>query len=96
MYLRLKIFCFVKKTWHRQKPRYTFLKINKDEVKKHWEPFEYINSNIPPNSIIAAKDIGKLSYFTENHILDLSGIVNPEVISFIKNKNLDSYIYQKK
>lgn len=78
------------------KPRYTFLKINKDEVKKYWEPFEYINSNIPPNSIIAAKDIGKLSYSTKNHILDLSGIVNPEVISFIKNKNLDSYISQKK
>jgi len=52
--------------------------------------------NIPPNSIIAAHDIGALGYFDDHPLIDLAGLVSPDVIPFIRNEaSLSSYLNQR-
>jgi hypothetical protein len=44
----------------------------------HW-----IRTNTPADALIAAHDIGALGYYGERALLDLAGLVTPEVIPFI-------------
>jgi hypothetical protein len=46
----------------------------------HW-----IADNIPPQETLAVHDIGALGYFAPRPILDLAGLVNPEIIPFIND-----------
>ncbi len=49
----------------------------------------------PENAVIAAHDIGALGYFGNRRILDLAGLVTPEVIPFIRDeKKLANYLDQ--
>lgn len=47
----------------------------------------WIKENIPESSLIAAHDIGALGYYGEHDILDLAGLITPEVIPFIRNED---------
>ncbi len=47
----------------------------------HW-----LEDNTPPGSLIAAHDIGAVGYFTPRPLLDLAGLVTPEVIPFIADE----------
>lgn len=47
---------------------------------------QWIAQNTPPDAIIAAHDIGALGYFGQRNILDLAGLVSPEVIPFIRDE----------
>jgi hypothetical protein len=47
---------------------------------------KWISVNTPPNSVIAAHDIGALGYFGGRKIIDLAGLVSPEVIPFIRDE----------
>lgn len=43
--------------------------------------------NLPPEALVAAHDIGALGYFDGRHpILDLAGLISPEVIPFINEE----------
>ncbi|NCP87580.1 MAG: hypothetical protein CO094_08455 [Anaerolineae bacterium CG_4_9_14_3_um_filter_57_17] len=43
--------------------------------------------NVPPGALIAAHDIGALGFFDGRHaILDLAGLISPEVIPFINDE----------
>lgn len=42
--------------------------------------------NVPPGTLIAAHDIGAQGYFDSHPILDLAGLVSPEVIPFIRDE----------
>lgn len=42
--------------------------------------------NLPSNSIIAAHDIGALGYFDDHQLIDLAGLISPEVIPFIRDE----------
>lgn len=54
---------------------------------------KWLKSNIRSNAIIAAHDIGALGYFTDQRIVDLAGLVSPEVISFIRDeKRISTYM----
>ncbi len=46
----------------------------------------WLSNNTSPDSIIAAHDIGALGFFSERRILDLAGLVSPEVIPFIRDE----------
>jgi hypothetical protein len=46
----------------------------------------WLASNTPTNAIIAAHDIGALGYFGQRRLLDLAGLVSPEVIPFIDDE----------
>jgi hypothetical protein len=48
----------------------------------HW-----IRDNTPPNALIAAHDIGALGYFSERNIVDLAGLISPDVIPFIRDED---------
>jgi hypothetical protein len=57
---------------------------------------KWIAENTPPGSLIAAHDIGALGFFGNRPILDLAGLVTPEVIPFIRDESLlDAYIHEK-
>ncbi len=46
----------------------------------------WIASNTDPDALIAAHDIGALGYFGERRLVDLAGLVSPEVIPFIRDE----------
>ena len=52
--------------------------------------------NLPPGSLIAAHDIGALGYFDTHDLIDLAGLVSPDVIPFIRNEpQLANYLDQR-
>lgn len=46
----------------------------------------WIGDYTDPESLVAAHDIGALGYFTNRRILDLAGLVSPEVIPIIRDE----------
>jgi len=46
----------------------------------------WLNTHTPPNARIAVHDIGAIGYFTRRPLLDLAGLITPEVIPFIRNE----------
>jgi hypothetical protein len=58
---------------------------------------KWIAANTPQDSLIAAHDIGALGYFGERKILDLAGLISPDVIPFIRDEEqLQKYMDSKK
>jgi hypothetical protein len=56
----------------------------------------WIAGNTPRDVVIAAHDIGALGYFGERQILDLAGLISPEVIPFIRDEaRLAAYLDQR-
>jgi hypothetical protein len=47
---------------------------------------KWIASNTELEAVIAAHDIGALGYYGERPILDLAGLVSPEVIPFMRDE----------
>ncbi len=58
---------------------------------------KWVSQNIPADSTIAAHDIGALGYFDDHAILDLAGLVTPEVIPFIRDESrIASFLTENK
>jgi hypothetical protein len=54
----------------------------------HW-----LTENTPPDALIASHDIGAIGYFAERPLLDLAGLISPEVIPFLTDENeLSQYL----
>jgi len=47
---------------------------------------KWVAFNVPPGTIVAAHDIGALGYFADVELIDLAGLVSPEVIPFIRDE----------
>ncbi|HRQ22121.1 MAG TPA: hypothetical protein PLF42_01730 [Anaerolineales bacterium] len=47
---------------------------------------KWVAENLPPDAVIAAHDIGALGYFDDHDLIDLAGLVSPEVIPFIRDE----------
>jgi ABC-type Zn2+ transport system substrate-binding protein/surface adhesin len=47
---------------------------------------KWVAENVPSGDIIAAHDIGALGYFDNHELIDLAGLVSPEVIPFIRDE----------
>ncbi len=57
----------------------------------HW-----LDTNTAPGDLIAAHDIGAIGYFSKRPILDLAGLISPEVIPFIRDQDrLEALIRQR-
>lgn len=53
----------------------------------------WISENTEPATLLAAHDIGALGYFGERNLIDLAGLVSPEVIPIIRDETaLEKYI----
>jgi hypothetical protein len=48
---------------------------------------KWVVAELPPHSTIAAHDIGALGYFGEHDLIDLAGLISPEVIPFIRDES---------
>jgi hypothetical protein len=58
---------------------------------------KWVAQNIPPNAVIAAHDIGALGYFDRHPLVDLAGLVSPQVIPFMRNETrLAEYLDQRR
>ena len=56
----------------------------------------WIHTNTDSNALIAAHDIGALGYFSERQIIDLAGLISPDVIPFIRDeRQLAVYLDEK-
>ena len=54
---------------------------------------QWIAQNTKPDVLVAAHDIGALGYFGKRNLLDLAGLVSPEVIPFIRDeRRLAAYL----
>lgn len=47
---------------------------------------KWVAVNVPSEDIIAAHDIGALGFFDKHDLIDLAGLVSPEVVPFIRNE----------
>lgn len=57
---------------------------------------EWVQKNIPPDALLAVHDIGALGYFVPNPMIDLAGLITPEVVPFIRNSaGLTEYLNSK-
>ena len=58
---------------------------------------QWVAENTPPDALIAAHDIGALGYFGNRKLIDLAGLISPEVIPFIRDEGrLAEYLNQEK
>ncbi len=54
---------------------------------------KWINQNTKPDVIVGAHDIGALGFFGNRHIVDLAGLISPDVIPIISDeKKLVNYL----
>jgi len=54
---------------------------------------KWVAENVPPDEIVAAHDIGALGYYDHHELIDLAGLVSPEVIPFIRDEEkLSEYL----
>lgn len=53
----------------------------------------WVSNHTSPESLVAAHDIGALGYFGGRRLLDLAGLISPEVIPFIADESaLEDYL----
>jgi len=53
----------------------------------------WLEKNTPPDTLIAAHDIGAIGYFGDRQLLDLAGLISPEVIPLLSDQDdLVSYV----
>ncbi len=48
---------------------------------------KWISAEVPPNALVAAHDIGALGYFGGHKLVDLAGLVSPEVIPYLRDED---------
>jgi hypothetical protein len=48
---------------------------------------KWIDANLENDAVIAAHDIGALGYFSQRKIIDLAGLITPDVIPFIRDED---------
>ena len=46
----------------------------------------WLNDNTPADSVIAAHDIGAIGYFTQRPLLDMAGLITPELVPFLSDE----------
>ena len=55
---------------------------------------QWVEGNTEADSLVAAHDIGALGYFGDRQLIDLAGLVSPEVIPFIRDEGQLGNIYE--
>ena len=47
---------------------------------------KWVQANVPPNALLAVHDIGAVGYFDRHSIVDLAGLVSPDVLPFMQDQ----------
>jgi arabinofuranosyltransferase len=59
----------------------------------HLQAAQWINSNAPPDAILATHDIGLIGYHTGRQVVDLAGLVTPEIVPLMNDqRKLAEYV----
>ena len=61
-------------------------------VDRWWAQIDWINTHLPARTAIAVKDFGRLSYFTDVRVVELAGIIDPELISHLQEGTIADYM----
>lgn len=61
-------------------------------VAEAWSMVDWINENLPDGTALASKDHGRLAYFTHARIVDLAGILDPEITRQLQAGTLREYL----
>jgi hypothetical protein len=57
----------------------------------------WVAANTPSGSLVAAHDIGALGYFGRRDLVDLAGLISPEVVPFIRDEaRLTTFLDEKR
>ncbi len=51
-----------------------------------------LNTIVRPGEVVATHDIGAVAYFADFEVLDLVGLVNPDVVPYHKGRHVDLYL----
>ena len=46
----------------------------------------WLNENVPQDAVIAAHDIGAIGYFARRPLLDMAGLITPDIIPFLRDE----------
>ena len=60
-----------------------------------WPVTEWISQNLPDGAVIAVKDHGKITYFTQVQVVDLAGIIDPSLVSHVKEGTMRAYLEER-
>jgi hypothetical protein len=71
-------------------PRYT-----EQEIREWWSFVDWVSQNLPSGTVIAAKDHGRLAYFTDVQVVDLAGIIDPSIETHLRTGDMQSYLDAK-
>ena len=53
----------------------------------------WVEQNIPPDARLAVHDIGALGFYVQNPIVDMAGLITPDVVPFIRDEpQLEEYL----
>ncbi len=47
---------------------------------------QWMAENLPPQTVVAAHDIGAIGYFAQYRLVDLAGLVSPEIIPILRDE----------
>jgi hypothetical protein len=47
----------------------------------------WVAANVPADAVIAAHDIGALGYFDDHELIDMAGLISPEVLPFMRDES---------
>ena len=70
---------------------FTFIAARQNALDVYWietemvQAAKWVQTNIPPDKLLAVHDIGALGYYVPNPMIDLAGLITPDVIPFIRN-----------
>ncbi len=53
---------------------------------------EWLNENTDPDAVVAALDIGALGYASERNVLDLMGLVSPEILAMGRERGFQEMV----
>jgi hypothetical protein len=57
---------------------------------------KWVQKNIPSDALLAVHDIGAIGYFDQHKIIDLAGLVSPDVVPFIRDQaQIAGYLDQR-
>src|SRR5215216_247883 len=48
---------------------------------------KWVQKNIPPDALLAVHDIGALGYYVPNPMIDMAGLITPQVVPFIRDSS---------
>ena len=47
----------------------------------------WVSAHVPAGALVAAHDVGALGYFGNHELVDMAGLISPEVIPFLRDEN---------